>query len=94
MVMLISRNWQILKEHTDRWLAMTLGCGATALMAAAAVTRLPCRRLMRLESERVACEHCLLGVVVAPWRPAARGALFRWLFGGRLSLNPSRGVVW
>ncbi len=54
--MLISRNWQILKEHTDRWLAMTLGCGATALMAAAAVTRFPCRRLMRLEGERVACD--------------------------------------
>ncbi len=89
----IFSNWLIMKEHTDRWLAKTFGCGATALMAAASVTRFPCRRLMRLRVS-VACEHCLLEVVVAPRRPAGRGALFRWLFGGRLSLNPSSGVVW
>ncbi len=91
--MLIPCNWQIMREHIDRWLAMTFGCGVTALMAAASVTRFPCRRLMRLRVS-VAGEHFLLGVVAAPRRPAGRGALFRWLLGGRLSLIPSSGVVW
>lgn len=35
-VMLILSNWLIMEEYTDRWLAKCLGCGATALMAAAA----------------------------------------------------------